>query len=241
MYVATANIRSNPLMALWKVARDLHRILHRFRGGVVGLQEIRPAYRHVLRVVLRGHRWRGAWKGTRIPIVWDNRTHRLVGRGEKIRTHSGRARTSPARYLVWVILEERATGLRFVVVNTHMVSGAWNRKRKRHKAWRRQAWVDHWEAQDETVEELHATGLPVFAVGDLNRIKVRKFVAAQVEYVHGIDHLAMIPGTSARVRRVGRPVRLESREDGGPLWTDHAARGQEVRLERREVAARVGR
>ncbi|MGH3646640.1 MAG: hypothetical protein ACRDTM_05640 [Micromonosporaceae bacterium] len=102
-----------------------------------------------------------------VPISWRVSKLRLLNTGFQ-RTHDGEAGVTPARYIVWVSLEVRETGKRFIFLNTHFISGAWNKHPERQARW-----LKHYTILYNKVErfrELHPEK-PIFVVGDFNRHK----------------------------------------------------------------------
>ena len=100
-----------------------------------------------------------------VPISWRAERFRLANSGS-VRTHEGEAGVTPARYVNWVILELRGTDKRFIVVNTHFISGAWGPHPERQARWNR-----HYEVLRDKVAEMRQNhpATPIFVVGDFNR------------------------------------------------------------------------
>jgi endonuclease/exonuclease/phosphatase family metal-dependent hydrolase len=113
-----------------------------------------------------------------VPISWRVERFAKVGQGS-VRTHGGEAGVTPARYVNWVILELRGTGTRFIVVNTHFISGAWSGHPERQARWN-----THYQVLHDTVARLRQNhpNKPVFVLGDFNRRKAMP-MPAPVKYV----------------------------------------------------------
>ncbi len=100
-----------------------------------------------------------------VPISWRVERFQKVGSGS-VRTHDGEAGVTPARYVNWVVLELRGSGTRFIVINTHFISGAWSGHPERQARWNR-----HYQVLRDKVAELRQNHpqQPIFVVGDMNR------------------------------------------------------------------------
>lgn len=138
-------------------------------AGVIGWQEVNdPADRDKLRNRL-GAEYRTFFPddgpAKAVPISWRDDRFALVGSGA-VRTHDGEAGVTPARYVVWIQLEIRGPGTRFIVVNTHFISGAWSGHPERQARWNR-----HYQVLKDKVADLKRNhpGKPIFVVGDFNR------------------------------------------------------------------------
>jgi endonuclease/exonuclease/phosphatase (EEP) superfamily protein YafD len=173
--------------ALDQISIGTHNTLHgaasfeRF-AGVIGWQEVTdPADRTKLDNRL------GAEYATfyppdgpakAVPISWRVERFQKVGSGS-VRTHEGEAGVTPARYVNWVILELRGSGTRFIVVNTHFISGAWSGHPERQARWNR-----HYQVLRDKVAELRQNHpqQPVFVIGDFNR-HLAMGMPAPIQYV----------------------------------------------------------
>jgi hypothetical protein len=100
-----------------------------------------------------------------VPISWRVERFQKLGSGS-VRTHGGEAGVTPARYVNWVVLEIRGTDKRFIVVNTHFISGAWSDHPERQARWNL-----HYEVLFDKVAQLRRNHpeKPLFVVGDFNR------------------------------------------------------------------------
>jgi len=133
---ASANIKSNPLMPLGDAAADIIQVAG--HAGVIGWQEIHKLYRPTIRTMPGFTTY---WPGRRfsrdanaVPISWRTAHFELVASGV-MRTHFGRPRVTPARYIAWVVLRDLRTGQVFWRVNTHYISAAWSDHRERRPLW----------------------------------------------------------------------------------------------------------
>lgn len=138
-------------------------------AGVIGWQEVNDsAARDKLRNRL-GAEYTTFWPADdparSVPISWRGERFALVNSGS-IRTHDGEAGVTPARYVNWVILQVRGTDSRFIVVNTHFISGAWSGHPERQARWNQ-----HWDVLRDKVADLRQNhpAKPVFVIGDFNR------------------------------------------------------------------------
>lgn len=140
-------------------------------AGVIGWQEVNdPADRDKMRNRLGGdyaHYVPPDGPAKAVPISWRVPRFQLMSAGS-VRTHGGEAGVTPARYVNWVILRAGGAGPRFIVVNTHFISGAWSKHPERQARWLR-----HYDVLREKVAQLRRNhpNLPIFVVGDFNRQK----------------------------------------------------------------------
>lgn len=157
-------------------------------AGVIGWQEVDdPAARDKLRTRLGdGYATYFPPDGPAkaVPISWRVDRFAKVG-GGSVRTHDGEAGVTPARYVNWVVLEVRGTTTRFIVVNTHFISGAWSGHPERQARWNR-----HYQVLHDRVARLRAAhpAKPLFVLGDVNRARAMT-LPAPVRYVPvaGVD------------------------------------------------------
>ncbi len=111
------------------------------------------------------------------PILWNSERFRLKESGTRqvsVDTYVGRAGAGPstlrAKYINWVLLRDRATGVKFYVLNNHAVptvqgqGGGANREHPKRLALYRQ----HMEGLKALIRELAAPNRAVFVTGDLN-------------------------------------------------------------------------
>lgn len=170
---ATINVKSNPVMSQNKVKHDVNRAAH--QAGLIGWQEIGPE-RYFKAIKALGPNWSHYMPhdgGLHIPtpISWNNKIWKKEGAGF-IRTHHGKAKVSPNRYITYVKLKNRQTGKEIVRINTHLVSGAWG-KHKATTEWRRKMWNIHMQKLNRLVDHFEKQGKTVIVGGDFNRDSYR--------------------------------------------------------------------
>jgi hypothetical protein len=196
---ATAGPAEPDAAALSQIAIGTHNTLHGTASfepfaGVIGWQEVTdPEDRTKLDNQLGAEYatfYPADGPAKAVPISWRVDRFQKVGSGS-VRTHDGEAGVTPARYVNWVVLEIRGTGQRFIVVNTHFISGAWGPHPERQARW-----ILHYEILYDRVAQLRQNhpGKPIFVVGDFNR------------------HRAMAMPT---------PIRYVPVEGGGDVPLDH--------------------
>lgn len=151
-------------------------------AGVIGWQEVNdPVDRDKMRARLGSgyaHYLPPDGPAKAVPISWRTPRFKLIGSGS-IRTHDGEAGVTPARYVNWVILRINGTTTRFIVVNTHFISGAWSKHPERQARWLR-----HYEILRAKVADLREAHprKKIFVLGDFNRSKAMP-MPSPVRYV----------------------------------------------------------
>lgn len=223
MLISTANIKhgTNP-MVQWKVKRDVKTA--KSRSGIVGWQEIKSArYKDAVRTVYRDD-WETCQLASPIPISVRASNFKILKSGRQL-THHGRLLTSPDRYVSWAYVQCRDNPFKFIVMNTHYVSGAWNDKPKLHKAWRQRMWEVHWRQQQTLVLDAYKAGYSIIGTGDFNRVEVKRFHPDQVWLTKGgIDKLWYLQGAHGpRFHQLGDLMRFD-------LFSDHDLKVARVRL-----------
>lgn len=164
------NVKSNPLMSQARVRHDVKKASK--QAGLIGWNEISPK-RYFSAIRSLGKDW-GHYMpkdgGLRIPnpISWKKSEWKAEASGF-MKTHGGKAKVSPNRYITWVKLKNKATGEEVVRMNTHLVSGAWSKGPKKAKAWRQKMWKIHMQKLDKLVERFEKKGMKVIVGGDFNR------------------------------------------------------------------------
>ena len=184
----TANIRSSTLMPQSKVVHDVKKVAR--QGDLIGWQEIGPArYRDAVRSL--GKDWghympRDGKLPIPNPISWKKDKWELMDSGFK-KTHGGKAKVSPNRYITWVKLRDKKTGESIVRVNTHLVSGAWTKSKldRPTTPWRQDMWKNHMADLDALVSRFEKKGEKVIIGGDFNRDSYR-LLGNDVEYANNI-------------------------------------------------------
>lgn len=238
------NVKALPLMPQPHVTDDVD--LTGRQGDVIGWQEIGPD-RYDQAVKALGADDPGTWRhvfaglagigGYESPISFRRDLFRFID-ADALKLVPARAKVSRARFLTWLELEDRATGIEFTVTNLHMIAGAWNDKPKPHKAERPAWWNGDRDRFVGWLEDYIAAHpeRPIVNLGDYNSQLRRtpplgKTVAGRrVRYLVGkrsIDYVAVIPGD-------GVDVLVEDR-DGDYLTgrhSDHQGRRGVVRFRR---------
>lgn len=177
----TLNVKSNPEMPQAQVVHDVRAAAK--EGSVIGWQEIGPD-RYFDAIKDLGPDWghympKDGHQRIPVPISWNKNEWEKVDAGFE-RTHNGRAKVSPHRYISWVELKNKDTGATVVRVNTHAVSGAWSEP-KATTGWRREMWNRHMEKLHDLVAKLERQGKNVVIGGDFNRDSY-KVLGRQVRY-----------------------------------------------------------
>lgn len=136
-------------------------------AGVIGWQEVNdPVDRDKMRNRLGAEYHHEVFSGaaSAVPISWNSRFTK-VGQSSK-KTHDGEAGVTPARFVNAVVLKNKQTDKKFVFVNTHFISGAWNGKHPERQA----RWLRHLDVLKSEVTRLRTLhNAPVVVVGDFNR------------------------------------------------------------------------
>lgn len=223
MLVSTANIMGNPLMSQKKVVLDVKTV--KSRSTVVGWQEISNArYKKAVREVY-GADWETCQLGVSIPISVRASAFKILKSGHQL-AHHGKALASPNRYIAWAYLADRNDALcKFVLMNTHYVSGAWNNKPKPHKKWRQRMWHVHYAQQKQLVLDAHRAGFTVVGTGDFNRVDVKKFHPDQHWLENGgIDKLWYLEGAH------GPKIKVVSAALSTNLCSDHHLKTSRLQL-----------
>jgi|GEM_PF-4881203 hypothetical protein len=175
------NVKSNPEMGQRQVVHDVRKAAQ--QGGLIGWNEISPD-RYFQAIKDLGPKWSHYMPhdgGLHIPnpISWKNEVWKKEDAGF-LKTHNGKAKVSPNRYITWVKLKHRASDKEIVRINTHLVSGAWG-EHKPTTAWRREMWNIHMRKLHDLVAKFEAKGLEVIVGGDFNRDSY-KVLGNQVAY-----------------------------------------------------------
>ncbi|GAA5149427.1 hypothetical protein GCM10023340_24690 [Nocardioides marinquilinus] len=223
--LTTANVRGAPSheMAQPRVQADLD--LAARRGGALLLQEIWPVrYKRAVRRTF-ADRHVGLVRRSSNPVVVDRRWRVLErGRVTTTRTVPG---TTPPRSLTWLVLAgDTASGpVRFVLMNTHFVAGAWNGRRDADVPLRQRLWDRHYRLMRRYVTDFNARGLTVVGGGDFNRRRsdgLLPFTDRQRWLFDdvGVDKLFVAPAPrGARVRVVARATtQANSDHDFRTAW-----------------------
>ncbi len=171
--VATANVRSNPLMAQSKVLHDVRAVAR--TADVIGWQEMEPArYMAAIRG-LDKNKWgtfapKDGKNEVAIPISYRKDKFEFLGGGLK-RTHDGEAKVTPHRYISWANLRDKKSGEEIVQINTHAISGAWTPGKlgRPSTGFRQKMWKEHMSDLKQLVDRFEKAGKKVIISGDFNR------------------------------------------------------------------------
>lgn len=226
LVVVTANIGRKNLGAREPAIRAVRRAVKadgEFAQPLVGWQEIgggdedgkenrfiRKHFGSAYRNPFLGHKAAG-----QVPMSVP-RTFNVVDR-RVTRAHGGKAGVSPHRLISQVVLELAADPqVRFVLANTHYVSGAWNGEDDHADAWRRKMWKRHFRKhRDDVLEHWHAKGYPVIWTGDVNRNPMPQLARDEKRaFPRGIDQIAWLPGTNGTELRLKRTKTVPMHVDG---------------------------
>ena len=165
-----------------------------------------------------------------IPISWKKSEFELKDAGF-LRTHNGKAKVSPHRYITWVKLRNKDTGQDVIRINTHFVSGAWSSP-KPTTAWRREMWNIHQNKLENLVAKFKKQGHNVIVGGDFNRDSY-KVLGNQVKYdnklnvgTHGrstLDYMMHTPDGSLKSK--GARVEHDYRSDHDAVVGQYTLKG----------------
>lgn len=226
--LVTANIKSNPLMRQAYVDADIRTV--KGLGDLILWQEIAPArYRSALTHYLDGSHWGHHALNHEIPISYNlGKFEMLPHLSGVLKTHDGKAHTSPARFITYVGLKHRHTAQHpIVVMNTHMVSGAFSANHPFTHKWRLDHWNQHFRAQQALIHSFTSEGITVLGGGDMNRTRMGKYAPEQRWLNSGsIDHLYAVEAVG------GTRVELYESHAETRVHTDHDPRIATVSLHR---------
>lgn len=194
--VAVGNIRNNPPMPHHKVVQDCNKLAS--LASVTITNEMGPRlYREAMAKAVTRYgstvRVEGRKTLVALPAKWPTdqpRTARLT------RALAG---INPARTVEHVTTRDNLDAP-VVVAGTHFTNGAWNRRSKARKLWRKLAWLRQHRKTARMVRRWHERGQNVVLGGDFNKLRTIKFHPDQV-LVHkaGLIHLYAIPAPGYRV------------------------------------------
>jgi hypothetical protein len=215
------NVKNNPVMPQQKVRHDVQRAA--LDGSLIGWNEIGPD-RYFAAIKQLGKEW-GHYMPhdgkMRIPnpISWKKSIWKELDSGF-VKTHGGKEKVSPARYITWSKLEHRDSHNTIVRVNTHLVSGAFTAG-KTSPDWRRNHWHEHMRELKELVSQFESKGFTVIVGGDFNRDS-HKVLGNKVAYDNNL-HVAthgrhstydyLMHTRSDHLKRIGGHVDTHFRSD----------------------------
>ena len=157
-------------------------------SDLIGWQEVdTPSASSRLHRAMRNAGWGTFGLAHECPISFRTRDWHL-GRWDVEKVHHGKARVSPSRFITWGSLTHKRTDEQVRAINTHMVSGAFNRNtNERAEEWRDEMWQKHYNRLQEMCR-LWA-GETVVLVGDLNRQRGFSFYGLERADKGSVDHL----------------------------------------------------
>lgn len=216
MWVATSNIKGT--MRPSKVAEDMAHVAH--LASVFFFQEITYGFNKRLLHRLFARVFYIAALARECPVVLKKAHWEILDVHVSL-AHKGRPLCSPNRYIVVVLARRRGSQKVVAFISTHYISGAWNRKRKTFKKWRRAMWLRHHSLHQTIVDILVSAGISVVGGADWNRLihqirplhKDMEWVAAG-----GIDGVYIVEAPS------GTRIRVHEEDVERGLNTDHALR-----------------
>ena len=151
------------------------------------------------------------------PISFRDRDWHLHGY-EVTKAHNGLAGVSPNRYITTADIEHKKTGLRPLMINTHMASGAFNANTKeKGEEWRRAMWNRHFAILQEMCRD--NAGKIVLLVGDLNRQRGFSFHGLERADHGSVDHIW-----------VDATAEVEDHDQLSRYGSDHPAERAKVRV-----------
>ncbi len=179
--VVSLNVKSNPEMPQDQVVHDVRRAAR--TGGIIGWQEIAPQrYRDAIAALPGFNHFMP--KGLQAPISWKSKDWKRLDSGVEL-MHLGKPGISPHRSVAWVKLKNKETGETIIHMNTHLVSGAWNKAHTASDPWRKKMWHQHINRMESLIARFEKKGHPVTITGDFNRNHFRVF-GNDVVYASGL-------------------------------------------------------
>jgi hypothetical protein len=217
------NIKSNPEMSQAKVKHDVRKASH--QASLIGWNEISPK-RYFQAIKQLGPDW-GHYMPhdgkLRIPnpISWKKSEWKLEDSGF-VKTHGGKAKVSPNRYITWVKLKNKETGQDVVRVNTHFVSGAFSHGHRPTTAWRQKMWGIHQQKLEHLVDHFKKKGLDVIVAGDFNRDSYH-VLGNHVKYDSSLQAHTHGKSTYDYMMHAGGDLRAKGAHAQGGYASDHNA------------------
>lgn len=196
MRLGTCNSQNNPDLPRHKVKKIA--AVAGVHTDVCGFQEIRELEDVEDTIEGLGPRFELYNTQTSVPIAFNTTIWNVLDVGFNTLSPAS-AKLTPQRYVSWAIAEHRRREELGPVAftNGHQINKAWNGKEEDAllEIERRAYWNQGWNVWDATVEELRKQGLPVFIVGDFNKLEVDEFHRKQIWLDNkGIDKIAFVPG-----------------------------------------------
>lgn len=197
MRLGLINIRNTPDMPRFKVVQDAS--LMRKEGVDIGwFNEIREKDDHEDVRTGLGHNWKVAfWYPISTPIARLRSRWFLLGT-EVVVLHEAFGRIpTPRRYLVRMNIRPRfrLKRLKIAVFGMHMINGGFNDEHPQTRTERAQLWNDSWATIKLEMLKAQAEGYVVIWAGDVNRLKMAKWLAGQ-EWIWNQGILKMAGSTA---------------------------------------------
>ncbi len=218
------NIKSRPLMSQQAVRHDVQKAAR--NADLIGWNEIAPdRYRQAIRDL--GPEWGhfmpkdGNYKISN-PISYRKDEWKFLD-GDAVKTHDGKAGICPARYITWAKLKHKGSNEKIVRINTHLVSGAFN-KSSSQNAWRRASWNTHMKKLSAMVKKFEGQGFKVIVAGDFNKNK-SKVLGNQLAYDTKLNQATHDGGSTLDYMMHGKKNGLKNVNGGvlGGFRSDHNA------------------
>lgn len=154
-----------------------------------------PGYRHWFPTGAGSKANPISWKKDRFVLVTNSNGKKMRG---SVRAHKGHTKQTPARWVNWVLLRDKRTNQRFVVVNTHLINGVWNGNHPENRS----LWFTHREVLRNRINAVQKFQAPIFVVGDFNKKQgpVQLPGVRRIPMKNGstpYDHIYAEPGTHA--------------------------------------------
>ena len=208
--IVTANIGRN--IGAGGVEADYRAILNEAPQGIIGFQEIDeadPANEHGL-LQDAFEQFEIVNFSSRVPLAVHNRFD--LTKTDDFRLSPGVKHASPPRVATDAWLE--IDGEILVVINFHLIAGAWNAKIESNQQIRREYWWDAVDKLKARIEWHIAHGRTVVWMGDVNRMDMVKLHRRERQLVTpGIDSISVVESRlKAKVREKGT-IKLNSDHD----------------------------
>lgn len=157
-------------------------------ADLIGWQEVdNPSATRRLHRTMRAAGWGTVGLAHECPISFRDRDWHLHYFDVQ-RVHNGLAGVSPSRFITAADIEHKKTGLRPLMINTHMVSGAFNANtQEKAEKWRDEMWERHYQMLQDICRD--NAGKIVLLVGDLNRQRGFGFHGLERADHGSVDHI----------------------------------------------------
>lgn len=240
MFVYTSNEMDNPNLARWQVLHDFRAVRswakagHLPSTGIVGChQEVSPEDKPVLREAFPTP-WRITNLTSGVPHVLSARLEVLEA-DVHLMQH-GIEGFSPNRVTTRTLvrLKQRPDlrGRPFTILGKWPVNGAFTTPGQDREALRREWWHQDRVKTARLIQAELAEGHSCIVLGDLNHPDPPRYVPG-LRWVanHHLDHVGIVNAAhGVAFKAIGRQRVLATRKGGGPLYTDHAALGRDLRV-----------